>query len=368
MYSARNRSSPPETARSSSPAASAPRRIPAAQPSQRSSSSPPSSAASPASSARRSASPSRAAQCQLAGLQLQQPAVRPQTRDRQPRGEAPDERQRRPGGDMLCQCRQRFRRVAGAEEMGVVDHEHEVLARAQPRGEPRELVCPLLPSANGGLVGLALEPVERHGQLCEQARHIVVGLVDRQPGDGPAFALGPLCGERRLPVSGRGGQRDERRGGRSQAIHERRSRHRPGRRRRYANLCFDDVRRRGSRSAGARARHAREYARSAERVPERAHHSCRRAGTSARRGGRGSPKVIIGACGDSGHPRRGQLSRARGDRPCARVDRRSRPGRGVRRPRRRPRWRSRETGRTSSSPTSACRRTTPTRAFGSRTS
>ena len=59
MYSARNRSSPPETARSSSPAASAPRRIPAAQPSQRSSSSPPSSAANPASSARRSASPSR---------------------------------------------------------------------------------------------------------------------------------------------------------------------------------------------------------------------------------------------------------------------------------------------------------------------
>ena len=44
------------------------------------------------------------AQCQLAGLQLQQLAVRPQTRDRQPRGEAPDERQRRPGGDMLCQC------------------------------------------------------------------------------------------------------------------------------------------------------------------------------------------------------------------------------------------------------------------------
>ena len=42
------------------------------------------------------------------------------------------------------------------------------------------------------------------------------------------------------------------------------ARHRPGRRGRHANLCFDDVRRLGSRSAGARARHAREYGRSVD--------------------------------------------------------------------------------------------------------
>ena len=91
--------------------------------------------------------------------------------------------------------------------MGVVDHEHDVLARAQPGGEPRELVRPLLPATGGGLVGLPLQTVEGRGDLCEQARRVVVGLVDRQPGDRPAFALGPLCGERRLPVPGRGSQR-----------------------------------------------------------------------------------------------------------------------------------------------------------------
>jgi hypothetical protein len=114
--------------------------------------------------------------------------------------------------------------------MGVVDHEHEVLARAEPGGEPRELGRPLLPAADGWLLGTALQPIDRRSDLCEQGRRIVVGLLDRQPGDRPAFALGPLCGERRLPVSGRGRQDDERRGCGSQAIHERRPRHRPGRR------------------------------------------------------------------------------------------------------------------------------------------
>ena len=50
------------------------------------------------------------------------------------------------------------------------------------------------------------------------------------------------------------------------------------------------------------------------------------------RGGPVRPGGIIGACGDSGHPRGGQLSRARGNRPRARVDRGTRPRCGVRRP------------------------------------
>ena len=53
-------------------------------------------------------------------------------------------------------------------------------------------------------------PAEREGDVGEEDRRIVVALVDRQPGEGPRIALGPLREERRLPVSGRRHDRDDR--------------------------------------------------------------------------------------------------------------------------------------------------------------
>ena len=53
-------------------------------------------------------------------------------------------------------------------------------------------------------------PAEREGDVREEDGRIVVALVDRQPGEGPRVALRPLREERRLPVSGRRHDRDDR--------------------------------------------------------------------------------------------------------------------------------------------------------------
>ena len=53
-------------------------------------------------------------------------------------------------------------------------------------------------------------PAEREGDVGEQDGRIVVALVDRQPGEVPRIALGPLREEGRLPVSGRRHNGDDR--------------------------------------------------------------------------------------------------------------------------------------------------------------
>ena len=216
-------------------------------------------------------------QRQVGTTHLEQPSLRAKARDRQRRSEASHECQCRSCRHALGQRREHLRRVAGAKQLRLVDHEHEVAERAQPGREPLQLVRPILGPASrrdGRRVARA-DAVERLREPGEEDGRVVVGLVDGEPGAGPAFALGPLRRERRLAVSGRGDEQDEGRRRRPQPIHERGPRHRPGRRGRHANLCFDNVRRLGSRSAGARARHAREYGRSVAPVPERAHHSFR---------------------------------------------------------------------------------------------
>jgi hypothetical protein len=52
-----------------------------------------------------------------------------------------------------------------------------------------------------------LDAVDRRGDVLEEDERVVVALVDRDPGEGPRVACGPLGQERRLPVAG--GRRDE---------------------------------------------------------------------------------------------------------------------------------------------------------------
>ena len=226
------------------------------------------------------------AQRQVGRAQLEQASIRAKPSDRQRRGEASHQSQRRSGRDVLGQRRQHLRRVARPDQLRVVEHDHEVLERAQPGREPLQLGRPLLREASGRDTGpvVGRDALERLAEPGEEDGRVVVGLVDGEPCAGPSLALDPLRRERRLAVSRGGDERDEGRRCRPQAVHERGPRHRPGRRGGHANLCFDDVRRLGSRSAGARARHARKYGRFVAPVPERAHHSFRVGRHQCRRG------------------------------------------------------------------------------------
>ena len=196
------------------------------------------------------------AQRQIGGPQLEQLPARAKPCDRQAGREAAHERQRGSRRDVGGQGRDRLGRVAGAEQVSVVDDENDVPGRAQPGCEPGQVRRPVLRPARGrgGAVGRS-DAFECRGEPPEQDGRVVVGLVDREPCERTGVALGPLRRERRLAVAGRCRHGHERHRCRTQPVHKRRPRHRPGGRGGHANLCFGDVRRLGSRSPGARARH-----------------------------------------------------------------------------------------------------------------
>ena len=237
-------------------AASAPRRMPAAQPSQRSSRSAASSSVSAASGARRSASLSRGLSARSAARNS---SSFPPARSRAigTPGEAAHERQRGSRRNVVGQGRERLGRVAGAEQVSVVDHEHEVPGRAQPGCEPRQFGRPVLRPARGVTGGASAGRMPSSAAASRPSRTAASSSVSstESHAQGRRSRSAHCAASVVLPypagaVSGHEGRRR-----RTQPVHERRPRHRPGRRGRHANLCFDDVRRLGSRSPGARARH-----------------------------------------------------------------------------------------------------------------
>ena len=74
-----------------------------------------------------------------------------------------------------------------------------------------------------------LHRIERLRDIGEQDLRIVVGFVDRHPGEGLAVALGPLGQHGRLPVAGRRDHRGDRTAATPlEPLDQRRTTHRPG--------------------------------------------------------------------------------------------------------------------------------------------
>ena len=260
-YSARKRSSPPGIAcAGSSPArsraASAPRRMPAAQPSQRSSRSAASSSVSAASGARRSASLSRGLRARSAARNSSSfPPARSRAigrlGERRPKSTSAD-----PGGTwstrveiVLVALRERIRwalsttrttspversRAASRDNSVRQSFDRREAGAVRSVGRMPSSAAASRPSRTAASSSVSSTETHAKGRGSRSA-HCAASVV--------------------LPVAGRCRQGHERHRCRTQPVHERRPRHRPGRRGGHANLCFDDVGRLASRSPGARARH-----------------------------------------------------------------------------------------------------------------
>ena len=219
--------------------ASAPRRMPAAQPSHRSRSSAAVLVREPRIRAR--ASSASLSRWVSASSSPRPPAISPlcaQPRDRQPRRDArPTSASIDPGGTCPASVESTFVELRERSRWALSTTSTKLPSRAQPGREPWELRVRRVRVERS-------DPVECRSELSEQDGRVVVALVDREPRERPAIPLGPLR-ERASSFRIRPARSRVTSGGRCrpQAVHERRPRHRPGRRGRHANLCFDDVRR-----------------------------------------------------------------------------------------------------------------------------
>ena len=131
----------------------------------------------------------RAGQRQVARTELEHEVLRAQAGERQRRLRPGGEHERRPAREVVGDRAQGAHRRLAAQRVDVVEDEHE-----------RRL--PLLAD---GIVHCARD-------ARQQSPGVVVALVERDPGERPPVALGPLVQQRRLPVAGR---RDERHQGRA---------------------------------------------------------------------------------------------------------------------------------------------------------
>ena len=151
------------------------------------------------------------------GTDLQHPALGAQPRQRQGWLASAGDSQLRPGREVVDQPGHDFQAVPTLEQVEVVEHEDD-----RQRG-PRHRGPELWEDGVDG--GAAREPqglqqrrvewldlVEGGGDAPQEDRWVIVVMVDGEPGERPGVAFGPRCQERRLPVPGRGQDRDHRRG------------------------------------------------------------------------------------------------------------------------------------------------------------
>ena len=152
--------------------------------------------------------------------------LRSQLRQRPLRAHAPErklglaagaEDQLGTGLQVLGDRRQHRERLAGVQVVSVVKHEHELgVVAIQVPSEPIQARSPRTsraPAPAHRRLG-ACRPSDRRAQRHaepNQAHRVIVGLLDRDPSEGPLVLLGPLRQDRRLSVAGRRNERRNRR-------------------------------------------------------------------------------------------------------------------------------------------------------------
>ena len=151
------------------------------------------------------------------GTDLQHPALGAQPRQRQGWLASAGDGQLRPGREVVDQLGHHFQAVPVLEQVEVVEHEDDRQRGSRHRGP--ELW------EDGVDGGAAREPqglqqrrvewldlVEGGGDAPQEDRWVIVVMADGEPSERPRVAFGPRCQKRRLPVPGRGQDRDHRRG------------------------------------------------------------------------------------------------------------------------------------------------------------
>ena len=215
------------------------------------------------------------AQRQIGGPQLEQLPARAKPCDRQAGREAAHERQRGSRRNVGGQGRDRLGRVAGAEQVSVVDDEDDVPGRAQPCCEPRQFRRPVLRPAKAGAVRwpVGCRRVPRRAARAGRPRRRRSRRPRSTRTDGgrarPTALRASSCRSRPVPSRSRAAPPPHAAGSRAASstppTAAGRAREPLLRRRSTARLAF-------ARSSSAASI---QYESSADAVPERAHHSCR---------------------------------------------------------------------------------------------
>ena len=152
---------------------------------------------------------------QVSGSHLHQPALATQPPKGQPRLGAGGQGELGVAGELQRELRERVQALAVVEQFDVVKDQGDGFGRRRhgsgQSGHDRRWNV-------GGRRGQDLEglrferrdPVQRHRQVGQQHRRVVVVGVDRQPADPATLALGPLGQQGRLAVAGRRHHTDHR--------------------------------------------------------------------------------------------------------------------------------------------------------------
>ena len=134
-------------------------------------------------------------EAKLAGRDLEQASFRAQSRRREERRPA-REGERRSLAQALDEQLERLEACGLAQDMDVVDDDHERRHRGDRRPEPRCDAPPRRPPAPGGRLEdprvERLDAVERGADAGQQEPWVVVTLVGRDPRERPPVAIGPL--------------------------------------------------------------------------------------------------------------------------------------------------------------------------------
>ncbi len=150
-------------------------------------------------------------QRELGHTDLEEPPGRPQAADREAWERSAGEDEGRLVEDVVGECGDERDALARPEDVHVVEDEHERVGSGRQRGrESREPVRAAPPDGRERVKRVHRRDVtQRRGDVLGQDDRVVVLLAERDPGERPAIALGPLREHGRLAVSGRSENRHD---------------------------------------------------------------------------------------------------------------------------------------------------------------